>query len=57
LQAWLAYYWRRAKNHGVEDDIAEERLQFWLSHIGQSPTSHDVVDGKIYNSPCFMFNS
>ncbi|ONK58602.1 uncharacterized protein A4U43_C09F14750 [Asparagus officinalis] len=43
-QAWLTYFWRRAKNHGVEDDIAEERLQFWISHIGQSPTSHDAVD-------------
>ncbi|KAL0905390.1 hypothetical protein M5K25_023806 [Dendrobium thyrsiflorum] len=43
-QAWLAYFWRRAKNHGVEEDIAEERLQFWLSHMSQSPTSHDAVD-------------
>lgn len=49
LQAWLTYFWRRAKNHGVEDDIAEERLQFWISHTGQSPTSHDAVDGEIYS--------
>ncbi|KAK8970477.1 hypothetical protein KSP40_PGU012035 [Platanthera guangdongensis] len=43
-QAWLAYFWRRAKNHSVEEDIAEERLQFWMSHMGKSPTSHDAVD-------------
>ncbi|KAH7664036.1 Tropomyosin domain-containing protein [Dioscorea alata] len=43
-QAWLTYFWRRAKGHGVEEDIAEDRLQFWISHSGQSPTSHDAVD-------------
>ncbi|KAL6972972.1 scaffold protein Scd2 [Sarracenia purpurea var. burkii] len=43
-QAWLTYFWRRAKAHGVEEDIAEERLQFWISRTGQSPTSHDAVD-------------
>ncbi|KAH7866085.1 hypothetical protein Vadar_015418 [Vaccinium darrowii] len=43
-QAWLTYFWRRAKAHDVEEDIAEERLQFWISHTGQSPTSHDAVD-------------
>ncbi|KAI8544075.1 hypothetical protein RHMOL_Rhmol08G0267200 [Rhododendron molle] len=43
-QAWLTYFWRRAKAHGVEEDIAEERLQFWMSRVGQSPTSHDAVD-------------
>ncbi|KAJ6821165.1 myosin heavy chain [Iris pallida] len=43
-QAWLTYFWRRAKNHGVEEDIAEERIQFWISNISQSPTSHDAVD-------------
>ncbi|KAL7222531.1 hypothetical protein ACSBR1_024259 [Camellia fascicularis] len=43
-QAWLMYFWRRAKTYGVEEDIAEERLQFWISRSGQSPTSHDVVD-------------
>lgn len=45
-QAWLTYFWRRALVHGVEDDIAEERLQFWISRTGHSPTSHDAVDGK-----------
>ncbi|KAH7686732.1 Tropomyosin domain-containing protein [Dioscorea alata] len=43
-QAWLTYFWRRAKTHGVEQDIAEERLQFWISRSNQSPTSHDAVD-------------
>ncbi|GMY15205.1 coiled-coil domain-containing protein SCD2-like isoform X1 [Fagus crenata] len=43
-EAWLTYFWRRAKVHGVEEDIAEERLQFWISRIGQPPNSHDAVD-------------
>ncbi|KAJ9140106.1 hypothetical protein P3X46_030788 [Hevea brasiliensis] len=43
-EAWLTYFWRRAKVHGVEEDIAEERLQFWIGRSGQSPTSHDAVD-------------
>ncbi|KAI5569564.1 hypothetical protein BDE02_12G085200 [Populus trichocarpa] len=43
-EAWLTYYWRRALVHGVEEDIAEDRLQFWISRTGQSPTSHDAVD-------------
>ncbi|GFZ03938.1 hypothetical protein Acr_16g0005620 [Actinidia rufa] len=43
-QAWLTYFWRRAKAHGVEEDIAEERLQSWISRTGRSPTSHDAVD-------------
>ncbi|MCL7024302.1 hypothetical protein MKW94_022746 [Papaver nudicaule] len=46
-QAWLMYIWRRAKAHGVEEDIAEERLQSWIDrsgHSGQVPTSHDAVD-------------
>ncbi|KAM6583988.1 hypothetical protein CsatB_010990 [Cannabis sativa] len=43
-EAWLTYFWRRAKEHGVEEDIAEERLQFWISRSGHSPTSHDAVD-------------
>ncbi|XP_011073178.1 coiled-coil domain-containing protein SCD2 [Sesamum indicum] len=43
-EAWLTYFWRRAKVHGVEEDIADERLQLWISRSGQSPTSHDAVD-------------
>ncbi|XP_057498055.1 coiled-coil domain-containing protein SCD2-like [Actinidia eriantha] len=45
-QAWLTYFWRRAKNHGLESDIAEERLQFWINHSTQSPTSSDAVDAE-----------
>ncbi|KAE8699944.1 Coiled-coil domain-containing protein SCD2 [Hibiscus syriacus] len=43
-EAWLTYFWRRAKVYGIEEDIAEDRLQFWVSHSGQTPTSHDAVD-------------
>ncbi|KAM6577536.1 hypothetical protein CsatB_029373 [Cannabis sativa] len=45
-QAWLTYFWRRAKTHGVEPDIAEERLQYWIDHEydNRSPTSQDAVD-------------
>ncbi|KAK4282847.1 hypothetical protein QN277_014174 [Acacia crassicarpa] len=40
-QAWLTYIWRRAKNHGIEPDIADERLQYWIDHKANS--SHDAV--------------
>ncbi|OAY42523.1 coiled-coil domain-containing protein SCD2 [Manihot esculenta] len=43
-EAWLAYFWRRAKDNGIEDDIAKERLQFWINRRGHSPSSHDAVD-------------
>ncbi|XP_051115776.1 coiled-coil domain-containing protein SCD2-like isoform X2 [Andrographis paniculata] len=43
-EAWLTYYWRRAKAHGVEEDIAEDRLQLWISRSKHSPTIHDAVD-------------
>lgn len=43
-EAWLTYFWRRAKAHGIEEDIADERLQFWISRSRHSPTSHDAVD-------------
>ncbi|XXG82284.1 hypothetical protein AAC387_Pa10g0265 [Persea americana] len=43
-QAWLIYFWRRAKNHAVELDIADDRLQFWINLSARSPTSHDAVD-------------
>lgn len=56
MQAWLTYFWRRAKVHGVEEDIAEERLQFWISRSGQSPTSHDAVDGKLHYSVVIFIN-
>jgi hypothetical protein len=47
-QAWLIYFWRRAKTHNVEEDIAEERLQMWIDRHGQQPTSHDAMDGIIF---------
>ncbi|EXB67661.1 hypothetical protein L484_010229 [Morus notabilis] len=43
-QAWLTYFWRRAKNHGLEPDVSEERLEFWVNHNTKPPTSHDAVD-------------
>lgn len=46
-QAWLTYFWRRAKAHGIDVETAKERLQFWINRSGHSPTSHDAVDGNI----------
>ncbi|OMO97032.1 hypothetical protein CCACVL1_04696 [Corchorus capsularis] len=43
-QAWLAYFWRRAVSHGVEPEISDERLQFWINHGSRSSISHDAVD-------------
>lgn len=43
-EAWLTYFWRRAQTNDIEEDIAKERLQFWVNRSGQSPTSHDAVD-------------
>jgi len=41
------YFWGRAKLHSVEEDIADERFQFWTSRSeGKSPTSQDAVDGN-----------
>lgn len=46
LQAWLTYFWSRAKGHGIEEETAKSRLQFWISRSAHSPTSHDAVDGN-----------
>ncbi|CAH9087137.1 unnamed protein product [Cuscuta europaea] len=43
-QAWLLYFWRRAKNQGVETDIAEERLNFWINQGDQPFNSQDAVN-------------
>ncbi|CAO2818339.1 unnamed protein product [Amaranthus hypochondriacus] len=43
-EAWLTYFWKRARDHQVEEDIAEERLQLWTNRSGQSPTLQDAVD-------------
>ncbi|KAF2307404.1 hypothetical protein GH714_026917 [Hevea brasiliensis] len=44
-EAWLTYFWSRAKDNGIEETIAKERLQFWINRRGHSPSSHDAVDG------------
>ncbi|KAB5564784.1 hypothetical protein DKX38_004838 [Salix brachista] len=43
-EAWLTYFWRRAKAHGIEEETAKERLKFWISRSAHSPSSHDAVD-------------
>ncbi|KAM7269081.1 hypothetical protein ACFE04_024578 [Oxalis oulophora] len=43
-EAWLTYFWRRAKAHGVEEFVAKERLEFWIGRTRHSPSSYDVVD-------------
>ncbi|GLT95357.1 hypothetical protein SLE2022_130430 [Rubroshorea leprosula] len=43
-QGWLAYFWRRAKMHGIEPDIVDERLQFWINQSSRSSSSHDAVE-------------
>ncbi|KAJ8569652.1 hypothetical protein K7X08_006229 [Anisodus acutangulus] len=43
-EAWLTYFWRRAKAHGIQEEKANKRLQFWSSRSGHAPTSHDAVD-------------
>ncbi|KAG2594021.1 coiled-coil domain-containing protein SCD2-like [Panicum virgatum] len=43
-QAWLMYFWRRAKTYGIEEDIADDRLQFWIGRNAQAPNSHDAID-------------
>lgn len=53
-QAWLLYFWRRAKVHAVEEDIAESQLQLWISRSGQPPTSHDAVDGTSPPTPSYL---
>ncbi|GFY91996.1 hypothetical protein Acr_08g0003920 [Actinidia rufa] len=47
-QVWLGLhtFGEGQKNHGLESDIAEERLQFWIDHSTQSPTSSDAVDAE-----------
>lgn len=43
-EAWLTYFWSRAKSLGIEEETAKARLQFWISRSAHSPTSHDAVD-------------
>ncbi|XP_020581030.1 coiled-coil domain-containing protein SCD2-like isoform X2 [Phalaenopsis equestris] len=44
FQAWLTYIWRRVKNHGLEEDIADDRLQFWIDNGVHLPNSQDAVE-------------
>ncbi|KAI3730784.1 hypothetical protein L1987_61961 [Smallanthus sonchifolius] len=43
-EAWLTYFWSRAKKLGIEVETAKSRLEFWISRSAHSPTSHDAVD-------------
>ncbi|KAK9063565.1 hypothetical protein SSX86_017435 [Deinandra increscens subsp. villosa] len=43
-EAWLTYFWSRAKSLGIEEETAKARLEFWISRSAHSPTSHDAVD-------------
>lgn len=43
-QAWLVYFWRRAKTNGVEADYADECIQLWISRTMLKPTMRDQVD-------------
>ncbi|KAJ0721054.1 putative Coiled-coil domain-containing protein SCD2 [Helianthus annuus] len=45
-EAWLTYFWSRAKRLGIEVETAKARLEFWISRSAHSPTSHDAVDGN-----------
>ncbi|XP_071690859.1 coiled-coil domain-containing protein SCD2-like [Rutidosis leptorrhynchoides] len=45
-EAWLTYFWSRAKRLGIEEDTAESRLKFWIGRSAHSPTSHDAVDAE-----------
>ncbi|KAL8171269.1 hypothetical protein V2J09_023073 [Rumex salicifolius] len=42
--AWLVYFWRRAKRHGLEDDIADERLETWIQQTTHQTTPHLALD-------------
>ncbi|XP_058096256.1 coiled-coil domain-containing protein SCD2-like [Magnolia sinica] len=44
-RAWLIFFWARAVIHGVENDIAEDRLQYWISRTGR-PTLQDAVTAR-----------
>lgn len=46
-QAWLTYFWRRAKDYGIEVEIADERLKYWIRHSRLYPTNRDAIDGTL----------
>ncbi|XP_042026272.1 coiled-coil domain-containing protein SCD2-like [Salvia splendens] len=37
-EAWLTYFWRRAKAYGIEEEKATKRLEFWISRVGSHET-------------------
>lgn len=43
-QAWLLYFWSRAKWLGVEKEVAGERVLYWIQRRQQAPTFRDTVD-------------
>ncbi|BBN19083.1 hypothetical protein MPTK1_8g07740 [Marchantia polymorpha subsp. ruderalis] len=43
-QAWLLYFWSRAKWLGLERDLADERVLYWTQRRHQPPTFRDTVD-------------
>ncbi|KAK3137499.1 hypothetical protein QOZ80_5BG0453100 [Eleusine coracana subsp. coracana] len=43
-QAWLTYFWRRAKSHDIEEDIADERLQFWIEQSNHPVGTTDIIE-------------
>ncbi|TVU17838.1 hypothetical protein EJB05_33898, partial [Eragrostis curvula] len=45
-QAWLTYFWRRAKNHEIEEDIADERLQFWIEQSNHPIGTTDIIEAE-----------
>lgn len=56
LQAWLTYFWRRAKAYGIEEEKAKKRLEFWISRSGKAPTSHDAFNGEFYHLLHMLYN-
>uniref|UniRef100_I1QEX1 Uncharacterized protein n=1 Tax=Oryza glaberrima TaxID=4538 RepID=I1QEX1_ORYGL len=43
-QSWLTYFWRRAKSHDIEEDIADERLQFWIEQGNHPVSTIDIIE-------------
>ncbi|XP_051151735.1 coiled-coil domain-containing protein SCD2-like isoform X1 [Andrographis paniculata] len=43
-QALLIFFWRRAKNLGLESDIADDRLQYWINQGDKTLNSQDAVE-------------
>lgn len=46
-QSWLTYFWRRAKSHDIEEDIADERLQFWIEQGNHPVSTIDIIEGNL----------